>query len=1075
MVGIKTKSLLGLLLISLLLPTVLFGRVIANYGAGDNIRSGLGRTTINLNTPVNGRSPADRLIKQNAPQVNEQLVVGNRWQIPERVRQILSSILARLRAIFDPAPVNSPPVAEAQTLETTTNQPIEITLSGSDPDTGNTLTYQVSLGPENGVLSGTPPVVTYTPNPGFIGQDSFTYVVNDGQLGSSEARVDITVEFSLMMERLNPDNIDEWGDTGIEGSFGRKVDINGDVAIVAIPDYYEYTDEFDALNSSGAAQIYRYDGNVWQVEALLPPPDMYIYEFGSAVAINGDIAAVGVTDYWLWDDDYGEYATSGAVYIYRYNHATGKWQMEERLVPSNPNWLDLFGASIEINGDRIIVGAPNAYNNTGDVDSDYGGAAFVFKYGYDSLIRTIHWFEEGKLVAPQYTLGVNYLGDDFGISVSMRGNLAVVGARLHDNNTVDKSLFAIGAVYLYKYDPTAGWTFDTKLHAGLDVANVQNPGFFENDGDFFGNQVAFGDDVLVVGANSILTNELSGVYKDGRGAVYIYKRNPDGTWGPDFTQKLVNSSAPDSYDEFGLSLDIDLLNNLVVSNTFEISHQADDLIYQNGEDYMGATYIYQPDQSGTWTQLKIISPDVSEMTINDIFGSSVAVDGGRYIIGTDYQEVCFVDGGEGCFENYEDIEAGSAYIYIPTETRLAFNSGHERVPPGGSFTLNWDSSNATSITIKEKVVASDNSVLVDDHDIFGPSNTFPGNLRFVLASYPLNAVATYTATATGPKGTAIKTVSVTVGYSEPIIEFFIASPTDPEYPDANAILSWNVINADSTYGGTVDIDQGVGVGLAVSGSMPVSVASNTTYTLTASNPGYINESAVSTQIEIVLPANLVLTNNPAAVAGNDVTISWEPNGTASALYLQELDGNSDVVLETLVTNDPVNTTSYTFTPDPTRTYRLRFSSDSGSIFQNITITIIDPASLGIAILTPPAGGVINKPFTNVTGLVTTGEDEVGVIVNGVIAIVDGNEFFANNVPLAEGINSIEAIATEPNGSYVTYALDVTVDTIGKEWVLLDLYPDTGTIDIGATPLVPFTTTLKADLYLLNAATSSSVD
>ena len=60
MIDIKTKLLLGLLLMSLLLPQVSLGDVFSNYGARDNVGTGPGKTSVNLNTPVNGRSPADR-------------------------------------------------------------------------------------------------------------------------------------------------------------------------------------------------------------------------------------------------------------------------------------------------------------------------------------------------------------------------------------------------------------------------------------------------------------------------------------------------------------------------------------------------------------------------------------------------------------------------------------------------------------------------------------------------------------------------------------------------------------------------------------------------------------------------------------------------------------------------------------------------------------------------------------------------------------------------------------------------------------------------------------------------------
>lgn len=91
---------------------------------------------------------------------------------------------------------NWPPVANSLTLSTQLDQPVSFTLSGSDAD-GNPLTYSVVNGPANGTLSslsGTAPdLITYTPDPGFIGTDWFTFLVNDGQSNSTVEVVQISV------------------------------------------------------------------------------------------------------------------------------------------------------------------------------------------------------------------------------------------------------------------------------------------------------------------------------------------------------------------------------------------------------------------------------------------------------------------------------------------------------------------------------------------------------------------------------------------------------------------------------------------------------------------------------------------------------------------------------------------------------------------------------------------------------------------------------------------------------------------------------------------------------------------
>ena len=89
-------------------------------------------------------------------------------------------------------PVNDPPVAQDQSLQTEEDAALNLTLEGSDVD-GDTLTFSVSTGPQNGTLSGTAPALTYTPNPGYSGSDNFNFVANDGTVDSAPAAVQITV------------------------------------------------------------------------------------------------------------------------------------------------------------------------------------------------------------------------------------------------------------------------------------------------------------------------------------------------------------------------------------------------------------------------------------------------------------------------------------------------------------------------------------------------------------------------------------------------------------------------------------------------------------------------------------------------------------------------------------------------------------------------------------------------------------------------------------------------------------------------------------------------------------------
>jgi large repetitive protein len=87
---------------------------------------------------------------------------------------------------------NDPPTANAQSVSTRQDQPKAITLTGSDIE-GSPLTFSIANNPANGSLSGTPPTVTYTPNSGYQGTDTFTFRANDGAANSAAATVTINV------------------------------------------------------------------------------------------------------------------------------------------------------------------------------------------------------------------------------------------------------------------------------------------------------------------------------------------------------------------------------------------------------------------------------------------------------------------------------------------------------------------------------------------------------------------------------------------------------------------------------------------------------------------------------------------------------------------------------------------------------------------------------------------------------------------------------------------------------------------------------------------------------------------
>jgi len=109
---------------------------------------------------------------------------------------------------------NDAPVANDDSATTAEDVSVAITLPVSDVDVGDMLTYAVLAGPTNGVLSGTAPNLTYTPNSDYSGTDSFTFKANDGTVDSNTATVSITVNANDAPFALN-DSVSTDEDTAV--------------------------------------------------------------------------------------------------------------------------------------------------------------------------------------------------------------------------------------------------------------------------------------------------------------------------------------------------------------------------------------------------------------------------------------------------------------------------------------------------------------------------------------------------------------------------------------------------------------------------------------------------------------------------------------------------------------------------------------------------------------------------------------------------------------------------------------------------------------------------------------------
>jgi hypothetical protein len=205
---------------------------------------------------------------------------------------------------------------------------------------------------------------------------------------------------------------------GAEGdAFGTSVAVSGQTIIVGADR------DDDNGQDSGSAYVFSQNGAAWVEEAkLLAKEGSKGDRFGASVALSGNVAVVGAPHPDATD------AVPGTAYVFRYNGLN--WIEEAKLTAIDGEAGDLFGASVSVSGDYVVVGAPAA---------DGSGALYVFKFDGAT------WDLEGKVV-PKDAAGEQM----FGGSVSMSGDVILSGA------TGDSS--QAGAAYAYSIDTyhTAG-------------------------------------------------------------------------------------------------------------------------------------------------------------------------------------------------------------------------------------------------------------------------------------------------------------------------------------------------------------------------------------------------------------------------------------------------------------------------------------------------------------------------------------------------------------------------------------------------------------------------------------------
>ena len=287
---------------------------------------------------------------------------------------------------------------------------------------------------------------------------------------------------------------------------------------------------------------------------------------------------------------------------------------------------DRFGSTTALSADgrTLVIGAPQ-HDGGGDVEADRGNA-YVF-------VRdpTGRWAQQASL-SPI----VSEAGDRFGacVAISASGDVVAVSSPLEDgsspgvNGMPNNNFRDTGAVYVFVRDAdTSEWD----EHSIIKSTNLDSD-------DDFGFAIALSDDgmTLAVGAPNEdgATRVVDGPRNDdatNAGAVYLYHREPSGSWAPTAYIKPFNT---DAADQFGFSVALDASGGvLAVGAPGEdgAAQEDDAAAFANTDQNSGAAYVFTG-ASDEWTQRAYVK--ASTNSTEDAFGHALALsdDGNTLVV-----------------------------------------------------------------------------------------------------------------------------------------------------------------------------------------------------------------------------------------------------------------------------------------------------------------------------------------------------------------------------------------------------------------------------------------------------------
>ena len=377
---------------------------------------------------------------------------------------------------------------------------------------------------------------------------------------------------------------------GVGDGLGHSVALDGDTVVAGAP--WSGDDE-------GAAAVFVKSGSTWvqQAKLLAGKPDPGDH-FGWSVAISGDLVVVGALPIL-------NATRGGAAHVFA--RSGSSWSLQQVLRPSDGEPGDVFGTSVAISGDTVLVGAKHDRTNP-DLTAKQG-SAYAFTW------NGVAWVEAAKLVSDD---GLHL--DYFGEAIALDGDTALIGAPGVD---LDR-----GAVYWFQRSGSS-WTQVQKLTSSSLEVN-----------DRFGLSLDFTDDTALIGAPGFV----------GEGSAYFFAWNGS-SWSE---LQEVGASAPTYSNHFGAGVTIE-------SDVALIGAHDEDTA---AGTRVGAAYLFGR-VAGTWSEQGQLT--ASDAEASDFFGSSVAISGTMLVIGSEGADFPQAPGAGVVYE-FKTWPQAEAYCTAGTST-----------------------------------------------------------------------------------------------------------------------------------------------------------------------------------------------------------------------------------------------------------------------------------------------------------------------------------------------------------------------------------------------------------------------